>query len=306
MQRLPHRTAHFDEESAYTHFTEVVRLYLRDDDFLESVGIGLSAAALDSGVSTILRDAGRRHWRRSAIFAFADELQRDGESHDAIRLRQVASVVYMAHFGGLFGQVCLFPRWYEPYLSIMTAVPMTKATSGSAKIVTELRALLPNTRKDDLAQLSVEDLYRLRNTKAFATYRTALDEGGSANAFDDVLTALAGYLMIVDEYVAERQSAVRPRTTAARVSLGLIKRATDAGVVVSVADVATGGQYTPGVLPDAAIVGSGLVFLVLGHVVARRLGSLEEQRRRYWNDYCGADGTFSAQIARIRERHTDP
>lgn len=62
----------------------------------------------------------------------------------------------------------------------------------------ELHTVLPNTRKDDIGALSVEDVYTLRGTDGFASYVRALSRHHHSSAsLNRVLRTLGDYLAVM-------------------------------------------------------------------------------------------------------------
>lgn len=299
-------TASFSQEAAYAHFTDVAQRYFSDGELLSGLGLTIPAASIDQGVTSISRQANRAYWRRSAFFAFADKLESAGHRDDARRLRRISSVIYMAHFGGLFNQVSVFPGWYEPYIARMTSIhsiSLDSATLNQDDAVSSLELVLPNTRKDDLATLSFNDVLNLRATKEFARYIGTLREAPSTPAgAESVVLGLANYLTAIDNYIADRSLTGRSATERSRRALTLVKRTSDAGTLIGFADVVMSGRLTSDLAINAALGSSALLLLVIDRAVDRRLDSIELRRRNWWNSYCGSDGTFSAQVAKLRGR----
>lgn len=306
VQRIKMQVAHFDQDEAYAHFTEVAQRYLADENLIASLGLTAPPGAIDDGVTRLLRMSGRTYWRRSALFALADEFQSSGKPDDARALRRISSVIYMAHFGGLFQQVSVFPGWYEPYVSRLASITSVHAQTvlkADTRVISSLELVMPNTRKDDLAKLTLDDVLALRASRQFRGYISTLTSGAqTTDSIEKVITALASYLLTVDEHIADQAPKGESIGKRPRKALGLVKKASDSGTVLGFVDVVTAGQFTPGVAIDAVIGGSALVLLAFDKAISKRNEKVQADRRDWWNTYCGSDGTFSAQVAKLRGR----
>ncbi len=299
-----HAVGFFDPDEAYAHFTAVARAYLTDARVLRDLGVTVPASSIDAGVTQAARAAKRTEWRRSAIFAYADELAQGRLIGDARVLRQLGSVIYMAHFGGLFRQVSVFPRWYVPYIDVLAALPvgLTGELPQMAENVTiELEALLPHARKQDLAEMDVSDIYELRESAAFKAYVDALLEPGAPTLrrTNRVLATIGDYLETIDRYVAERQSGMHDATQRGRAALGIVRGSGATAGVLSLVDIVAG---VAGPAADLTLAGLALCFLVLERELSGGLDAAAAERRQFWQTYCGVDGTFAAQISPLRGR----
>jgi len=298
----------YDEAAAYEHFTEVARFYLGDQALLRDLEIDVPASEISSGVDTICRETGRSHWRRSALYHFADSVALRGHARDARKLRQLASVVYMAHFAGLFEQVGLFPQWYRPIVSRLTALDIDGINAGveTPSPVSQLERVLPNSRLEDVGHLTWEDIAFLRETREFHEYTLALESHASARLAptDPIVRAISSYLEEIDRYVAEKRSGVRRNASRTRKSLGLVRKTLASGAVLAIADITLGGPTLLEPPVSLAVAGTGLAFLISERQLASRLSALEQERARYWNAYCAPEGTFAAQISKLTMKGT--
>ncbi len=304
--------ATFDPDSAYDHYTSVLRKYIGVPGLLRGFGVSLEPAAVENGIQAVAADAGRKNWRRSAVFNFSRTLEARGLTADAHRLRALSSVLYMGHFGGLLNQPVAFPDWYTSYVERLSSTDATDinyllgAESLSGTVAT-LDRLLPHTRREDIAQLGFRDVLALRQTSEFHDYIRSLHSGGRGLvAATNVLSLLDGYLHRIDEFFAERVSGSawtqRPRAS----RLALVRGSAAGATVLGLADVLTGGAYTPGSLPDMTLAGSALVLLILERVLDGAYNESARVCRQYWSEYCSADGTFSSQVTRLRQAQLPP
>jgi hypothetical protein len=303
LSRRPLTVGFFDESAAYGHFTEGAMRLLADPVLLQVSGIKVPPASLDAAITAVTRDAGRNTWRRSAMFRVADQMAKAGDQQQAAALRRLASVLYMAHFGGLFGQTSVFPRWYAPYIALLTSIPRQFAGEPDHRpldVPLEIRQALPNTRAEDIGALTMGQILQLRSTSQFSSYIAALSVAEPSYAsVDRVAVALAGHLEAIDDIVAERQSGAGAAPRQKRAALSLIRGSSMAGAVIGLADAAVGGLDPASGL---VLAGSGLLFIAAERALGGNLREDEQQRREYWSAYCGTDGTFSAQVGGIRAR----
>ncbi|CAL9539377.1 hypothetical protein SUDANB95_04165 [Actinosynnema sp. ALI-1.44] len=287
----------FDANEAYAHFSEVARGYFRDAELLRRLNIPVPPPELDRAVSGVLRETGRDLWRRSALFRVADDVAKRAGADTGRSIRMLASVIYTSHYAGLFKQVGIYPEWYQRYIGLLLALPLS-SSDQPAGVQAQLTAVMPNTRQQDIAGLPLAEIYRLRETREFTAYLDAVR--GSSDHPErhqaTVVNALTRYLSVMDERVAERQSGAAGGIRAARRNLAMIRVVSAVGAVLGLAEVAV----DPAALTEAALAGAGVVMVVLDRLAARHLTELEQRRRTFWLDYCGNSGTFEAQVQRLR------
>ena len=288
----------FDAGEAYAHFSGVARGYFGDEALLRRLRITVPPALIDREMSSLLRSAGRDHWRRSALFRLADNVAGAGAPEDAKAIRRLASVIYTSHYAGLFGQVGAYPDWYQRYIGSLLALPVSAAEQPS-DARSHLAAVLPHTRQQDIASLDLEDIYRLRATKEFAAYLAAVNDTSAPpeRKYATLLNALTQYLAVLDERIAEQQSGTAAGIGATRRTLALVRLVSAAGAVLGLAEVA----LDPATTTELLLAGAGVVMLSVDRLVNRHLTELEQRRRTFWLDYCGNPGTFEAQVQRLRQ-----